>query len=317
MNKLKFIAFALGVGLFFGIGPIAGAQTGTTNADLVNQITSLLQQVKSLQEQIASLNAQKAALQTELKSVVQLTKQLALGMTSEEVKTLQEMLAADPSIYPEGLVTGYFGVLTQKAVMRFQKKHGLEQVGVVGPKTRAKLNELISQGTISGSLPPGLAKKIGVMSSTTASTTALGLGWGTIKVTLCHKGQTLTVGSPALSAHLGHGDTVGACGSVVPAPTTTDTVAPVISNLVATGTSSTTGYISWTTDENATSTLWYASSTPLNTSTALMLSNDTWKTLHSYNLTGLTASTTYYYKVKVSDAAGNATTSEEKSFTTE
>ena len=37
-------------------------------------------------------------------------------------------------------------------------------------------------------------------------------GGGQQKVTLCHKGtKTLTVGAPALGAHLRHGDTPGAC----------------------------------------------------------------------------------------------------------
>lgn len=39
-----------------------------------------------------------------------------------------------------------------------------------------------------------------------------GRGGGQQKVTLCHKGtKTLTVGAPALGAHLRHGDTQGAC----------------------------------------------------------------------------------------------------------
>jgi outer membrane biosynthesis protein TonB len=39
-----------------------------------------------------------------------------------------------------------------------------------------------------------------------------GRGGGQQKVTLCHKGtKTLTVGAPALGAHLRHGDTPGAC----------------------------------------------------------------------------------------------------------
>lgn len=32
------------------------------------------------------------------------------------------------------------------------------------------------------------------------------------KVTICHKGKTLTVGAPAEGAHVGHGDSTGACG---------------------------------------------------------------------------------------------------------
>jgi len=38
-----------------------------------------------------------------------------------------------------------------------------------------------------------------------------GRGNGQQKVMLCHKGKTLTVGEPALAAHLRHGDTLGAC----------------------------------------------------------------------------------------------------------
>ena len=35
--------------------------------------------------------------------------------------------------------------------------------------------------------------------------------YGKTKVTLCHKGKTVTVGAPAAKAHLRHGDELGAC----------------------------------------------------------------------------------------------------------
>lgn len=39
------------------------------------------------------------------------------------------------------------------------------------------------------------------------------------KVTICHKGnKTASVAQPAVSAHLAHGDTLGACGSTPPPP---------------------------------------------------------------------------------------------------
>jgi hypothetical protein len=69
-------------------------------------------------------------------------------MKNDEVKTLQEFLKQFPNIYPEGLVTGYFGPLTEAAVKRFQAKNIIESIGIVGPKTRAKINELITSGTI-------------------------------------------------------------------------------------------------------------------------------------------------------------------------
>lgn len=35
--------------------------------------------------------------------------------------------------------------------------------------------------------------------------------YGKTKMTICHKGKTITVGQPAVRAHLRHGDTVGPC----------------------------------------------------------------------------------------------------------
>lgn len=64
------------------------------------------------------------------------------GIKNSSVSTLQSDLSNDSSIYPEKLVTGYFGSLTLRAVKRFQVKYGIIQTGYVGPLTRAKLNEL-------------------------------------------------------------------------------------------------------------------------------------------------------------------------------
>jgi len=91
-------------------------------------------------------------------------------MSGNDVKILQEILATDRDIYPEGLTTGYFGSLTEKAVKRFQKLANLEQTGTVGPKTLSKINELLKEGAgSSGKVPPGLLiapgirKKLGGM----------------------------------------------------------------------------------------------------------------------------------------------------------
>ena len=69
---------------------------------------------------------------------------MSFGQRNEKIKTLQQMLSEDPTIYPAKLITGYFGNLTREAVKRFQAKHGIEPLGIVGPKTRAKLNELFA-----------------------------------------------------------------------------------------------------------------------------------------------------------------------------
>lgn len=66
------------------------------------------------------------------------------GTVGSAVRTLQELLARETDVYPEALVTGYYGPLTRRAVQRFQMKHGVVSsagepgYGYVGPKTRAK-----------------------------------------------------------------------------------------------------------------------------------------------------------------------------------
>ncbi len=72
---------------------------------------------------------------------------LARGSRGAQVTALQQFLAEDSSLYPEGLVTGYFGPATLAAVERFQARYGVTQsgdagYGLVGPKTRAELNSL-------------------------------------------------------------------------------------------------------------------------------------------------------------------------------
>ncbi len=77
-----------------------------------------------------------------------LSRPLSPGDISEEVRILQEILSRDPDVYPERLVTGFYGQLTIQAVQRFQMKHsivttaGAPGYGYVGPGTRAKLNQL-------------------------------------------------------------------------------------------------------------------------------------------------------------------------------
>lgn len=78
---------------------------------------------------------------------------LRRGSRGDEVLRLQEFLKRDSVIYPEGLVTGYFGIFTESAVRRFQKQYGISQVGIVGPQTRRKLNELLRSLSPSSAIP--------------------------------------------------------------------------------------------------------------------------------------------------------------------
>ena len=75
-------------------------------------------------------------------NVYTFTKTLVPGMKDAEVFNLQKVLSLDPTVYSAGEITGYYGKLTEAAVMKFQKKYGIRVTGEVGPQTRAKLHEL-------------------------------------------------------------------------------------------------------------------------------------------------------------------------------
>ena len=171
----RFFSIILGSAVVLSVltAPIlTQAVTSTSSIDEI--MASLQEQINKLKTQIEALITQFQALrqaQTEVKETAkevkgtfQLINQLRFGMTSEEVKRLQEILATDPDVYPEGFITGYFGRLTEKAVKKFQKKICVEQVGIVGPKTLAKINELLTEGAgASGKIPPGLLRAPGIL----------------------------------------------------------------------------------------------------------------------------------------------------------
>ncbi len=88
---------------------------------------------------------------------VQLTAQINPGARSANVTNLQEFLASVPDVYPQGLVTGYYGSLTTAAVMNFQAKYGIVSSGSptstgygrVGPSTLTMINNMIGGGSTS------------------------------------------------------------------------------------------------------------------------------------------------------------------------
>ena len=83
---------------------------------------------------------------------------------------MQQALAQDKDIYPEGKVTGYYGALTRNAIKRFQKKYGIEPVGYVGPQTRKKLNEIYGQTAAPASTQASSAVSSGTPTSSVGST---------------------------------------------------------------------------------------------------------------------------------------------------
>lgn len=92
-----------------------------------------------------------------------------------------------------------------------------------------------------------------------------------------------------------------------------DLTAPVISSVTSSAITSSTATITWTTDEASDSQVELGTTTAYGTSTTL---DTTLATSHSVNLSGLSASTLYHYRVKSRDAASNLATGTDVTFTT-
>ena len=108
-------------------------------------IEKLQQQIEELKRKIVQLQLQLAFQKTNQSNQncsFVFGQDLYYGMTSSEIKCLQQFLAnLGSNIYPEKLITGYYGPLTMAAVKRYQALKGIITTGYFGPLTRAKVNQ--------------------------------------------------------------------------------------------------------------------------------------------------------------------------------
>ncbi len=78
-----------------------------------------------------------------------LTRDLAAGRAGVDVSVLQQFLV-NAEVYPEALVTGYFGSLTKAAVVRFQREQNISPAsGYFGPITKKRMLNLIRLRSVS------------------------------------------------------------------------------------------------------------------------------------------------------------------------
>ncbi len=294
--------------------PYALAQTSSYQSQL-ELIQQLTKQIQDLQAQISTLRQQQTQLRQQRRDEVkELVQTLREGAQSDQVKVLQALLASDEEIYPEGLITGYFGRLTSTAVRRFQAKHGLEQVGQVGPRTLKRLNDLLGtnplaletststdDGTDQGKKPCAIIPPGHLIAP----------GWlrkqGGVRPVV----PTCQVLPPGIAKKLD-----GSATTTPPTPPTTDTAPPLITLFSATSTATSTATVTWMTNEAATSKVYYATSPLADLASAAVKENLTLVTSHSVELTGLSASSTYYYVAQSKDTAANIGTSGQQTFVT-
>ena len=114
MNKtLLSIIVALGLCYSAAVMPVMAETTDTddtTISALMEQVQALLAQVTQLQEQLTISQGEQVELREEIRDVKsEFVSYLREGITSDEVRRLQEMLAGESDVYPEGIVSGYYG----------------------------------------------------------------------------------------------------------------------------------------------------------------------------------------------------------------
>jgi peptidoglycan hydrolase-like protein with peptidoglycan-binding domain len=361
-------------------------------------INTLYAQVQALEAQIATLEVASATSTPTTTSTapitsctpLTLTRFLSLGSAGSDVSSLQTFLQAHGS-YTYPTITGYFGPLTEAAVEAFQDANGIEAVGIVGPKTSAKVTAISSvcEAPSAISRATSASSTIGTTSTqpaTTSSTTSIPLSLRTIpSLTFGGGGEGGGGGSPggstppdttppsvSLTAPTNGSLVFGS--SVVLTATASDNVAvanvqfkvdgvdigsaitsspyttmwnssgvsdgshtlyavaedtagnfatssisvtvrnspPVITSMSSGTPTTTSATITWTTDENATSTVNYGKTISYGTAS----SSSAFTTSHSITLTGLTGGTTYHFQVASADAQGNLATSTDQTFTT-
>jgi len=119
---------------------------------LQNAVTQILTLIQSVQKQINQLSSQVSAgsgstintntgTTTNNSSAVSsgtFTELLNLGSQDSQVSALQQQLTTLG--FYSGSITGFYGTLTQQAVMKYQTAHGITATGYVGPSTRTALN---------------------------------------------------------------------------------------------------------------------------------------------------------------------------------
>ncbi|MDD4988991.1 MAG: fibronectin type III domain-containing protein [Candidatus Pacebacteria bacterium] len=112
-----------------------------------------------------------------------ITTEMSVGSQGANVTKLQGYLASNPRIYPQGIVTGFYGGLTQAAVKQFQVAYDIASPGTpgfgrVGPRTLAQLNTLLTQG-----LPIDISAAGMSQLSITTTTSSATLTWATSEQT--------------------------------------------------------------------------------------------------------------------------------------
>lgn len=155
-----FIIGALFALILFLAPAAAKAETVDT---LLTRVQAVMEEMAKIQAELQALKSSQTTASTPAPNTpsgevagatsFKFTQETVYGATNDDIKRIQELLATDEDIYPEGITSGFFGPATQRAIQNLQTRFGYDPVGVVGPATTGILERLISQQNSDGTYP--------------------------------------------------------------------------------------------------------------------------------------------------------------------
>ena len=116
------------------------------------QIQALLAQIKALQAQILQLIVQNTgggSTATSTPECFDFRRDLRHGDRGDDVKELQKKLTKeDPTLFPPGLITGFFGPKTEATLKMLQRRFGIDATGTgfFGHKSRGHFQAQCGNG---------------------------------------------------------------------------------------------------------------------------------------------------------------------------
>lgn len=152
-----------------------------------------------------------------------------------------------------------------------------------------------------------LCSPLVVVTTKSTTTTTCAPGQASTTTSPCQCAGTATTGSSGL-CYCQSGQTYTTNGCV-----SSDTTPPLISSITASSITQSNASINWWTNEVSDSQVEYGLTTSYGSQASL---NTSQVTYHSVALSGLSAGTTYHYRVKSRDASGNLSISSDQMFTT-
>src|SRR5213594_2404769 len=183
----------------------------------------------------------------------------------------------------------------------------------------------VTPPTVSITAPAAGATVLGTMTVSASATDNVGIVGVQFKLDSVNLGAEVTASPYTISwptttaTNAAHGltavarDAAGNTAASAAVSVTVDNTPPVISSVSAFNIASSQATITWATNKASDSQMDYGLTTAYGSSTPL---NSSLLTAHAVTLTGLLATTTYHYRVKSRDAAGNLATSADFTLTT-